>query len=372
MQIVPPQLSLPSTVALVGAGNIGSFTIDALGRVRGLERVVLVDPGFYDKSNLPSQRITARDVGKAKAMVQGKRLREINPALEVTALVESIANVPRGLLRGAVVMTALDSAAARRDACEAAWRVGATVIDGGVEPEMGLGRVTVYQPGPDTPCFECQLESSDYEAMPAQHVCGEDGEDETPTNGSASLGALVASHLVIEAEKLLIGKMEGSLAGKQLVFDVTHHNQFITRLDRNPCCRFDHARRDIRAVAGVTERTTLGAALEAARAALGTNAKVSLGVDGRHFARALHCPGCGGAKDLLALPERLPLQARSCAACNGREMLALGFKQLDRISGRDVPARSLRRSLRSLGIRTGDVLVASDGEQDNYFEVTHA
>lgn len=371
MQLVTPSLSQPPSVVLIGAGNIGSFTIDALGRVRGLERVVLVDPGFYDKSNLPSQRITARDVGKAKVKVQARRLREINPALEVTALVEPVATVPRGLLRGAVVLAAVDSLAARRDVCEAAWRVGAPVIDGGVDAELGLGRVSVYLPGPETACFECALEDADYDAMPVRHACDELGEDETPTNGSPSLGALVASLMVIEAEKLLAGKTEGSLAGKQLIVDVTRHNQFITRLDRNLRCRFDHTRRDIRTLPGVTERTALGDALAAAGSALGSGERTSLGVDGRQFARALHCPGCGEARTLLALPERLPPQARSCAACGGREMQALGFKQCDRLGRADVPARALRRPLRLFGIRAGDMLVAGDDGREMHFEVAH-
>lgn len=372
MRFASPDLSPFPTVVLAGAGNIGSYTIDVLGRIKGLKRVLIIDPDDYSLTNLASQRITTRDVGKAKAKVQAKRLREINPDLEVIPIVEPIANAPRGLLRNSIVLTALDSAAARRDACEAAWRVGAPVIDGGVEPEMGLGRLSVYLPKPDAACFECGLDETDYQNMPAKHVCGAGDEDEMPTNGSPSLGALVGSLLVIELEKLLAGQLEGSLAGRQLVVDVTHHKQFLTRLDRNVNCRFDHARRDIRALTGVTERSTLGDALEAARTALGSSGKISLGVDGRPFAKALHCPSCGIAKELLALPERLPFKARSCALCAGREMLAIGFKQLDRVSAADVPPRALRRSLRSLGVREGDVLVAFSAEQQSYFEVPHA
>lgn len=367
---IPQQTSLPPVV-VVGLGNIGSQVIDTLGRIKGLKRVILIDPDVYSDTNLASQRIRRADVGKAKVAVQAKRLREINPGLEVIAIKEVIANVPRGLLRGAVVLTALDSLAARRDATEAAWRVAATVIDGGVDTEMGLGRVTVYAPGDDAPCFECAMEDADYETMPTRHICGDGEEEVAPTNGSPSLGALVGSLMVIETEKLLAGTLENSLAGKQLVVDVTQHRHYVTRLDRNARCRFDHAQRDILPLVGVNERTTLGAALAAAGAATCAAGKVSLGVDGREFARALHCPGCGGGKDLFAVPERLPFKARSCTACDGREMLALGFKKVARVSARDVQARVLRRSLRSLGVRAGDVLVAAAGELENYFEVSH-
>ena len=371
MPLMIPDLSPFPTVVLVGLGNIGSQAIDALGRLKVLKRAVLVDPDAYTESNLASQRIHRRDVNQFKARVQARRLAEINPGLEVVTLIDSIANVPRGLLRGAVILAGLHSAAARRDACEAAWRVGAPLIDGGVDPLLGLGRVTGYVPRADAPCWECGLDEEDYQNMPAPQLCGAGDEDEMPTNGSPSLGALVAALLVIEAEKLLAGRIDGSLAGRQLVVDVTQHRQFVTRLDRNPKCRFDHARRDIRPLTGITEHSTLGDALEAARAALGAGGEVSLGVDGHEFAKALHCPGCGASKDLLAVPERLPHRARSCIPCAGRAMLAVGFKKRARVSAADVPARVLRRSLRLLGVRAGDVLVAGDSERQGYFEVPH-
>jgi len=365
-----------STVVVVGLGNIGSQTVDALGRIPGLKRVILVDPDYYSESNLASQRILRRDLNKAKVHVQARRLSEINPGLEVIPVLDSIANVPRGWLRGCVMLTALHSAAARRDACEAAWRMGATVVDGGVDPELGLGRVTVYAPAPDAPCFECSLEEDDYQAMPVRHLCGADAIDDaevTATNGSPSLGAFVGALAVIEVEKLLAGQLKQSLAGRQLVVDLTHHNQYVTRLDRHSkCrCRFDHAIRDIQPLRGITERSTLSEALRVLRKALSARGNVSLGVDGHEFAKALHCPGCGGAKELLALAERLPRKARLCGTCAGREMIAVGFKKLARINDSVVPSRLLRCSLRQAGVRAGDVLVAGDETREGFFEVSH-
>ena len=362
-----------TTVVAVGLGNIGSQTIDGLGRLKTLKRVVLIDPDTYSESNLASQRILRRDLNQPKVQVQARRLTEINPGLEVIRIRDSIANIPRGWLRHSVVQTALHSMESRRDACEAAWRVGSTVVDGGVETEMGLGRVTVYAPGTDAPCFECSLEDEDYQALPALHLCSPGaGEDEVAaTNGSASLGAFVGALLVIEVEKALSGRIQQSLAGSELVVDVAHHKQFVTGLHRRRNCRFDHARRDIHVFDGITERSTLFDALEVARATLRARGEVSLGVDGHDFARTLHCPGCGGARTLLALPERLPLKARSCAACGGREMLAVGFKKQARVSVSQAPARALRRTLRQAGVRAGDVLVAGDGTREGYFEVSH-
>ncbi|MEY2410117.1 MAG: molybdopterin-synthase adenylyltransferase [Verrucomicrobiota bacterium] len=365
------KIAPPVTVVLVGLGNIGSQIIDSLARIQELKRVVLIDPDIYELSNLASQRIVRRDIAKSKVQVQAGRLAAIRPGLEILSVRDEIAHVPRGILRNAIVLTALHSAESRRDACEAAWRVGSTVIDGGVHRELGLGRVSIYVPEPGKACFECALEEADYESMPSKHVCEAAEGDEMPTNGSASLGSLVAALMVIEAEKWIAGVAEGSLAGRQLVVNVSHHRQSVTRLERNAGCRFDHARREIRPLAGVTPHSTLGDALDAVRAAMNAPGEVAIGVDGHGFARALHCPACGVAKSLFAVPERLPPGARRCLACGGREMLALGFKKVDRVTAKDAPPRSLRRSLQSLGVRPLDVLLASDASTENYFEVSH-
>ncbi|HEY7545044.1 MAG TPA: ThiF family adenylyltransferase, partial [Blastocatellia bacterium] len=58
------------TVILVGAGgNIGSHLAPHLARMPEVGRVTLIDKDFYESTNLRSQDITARDVGKSKAAV---------------------------------------------------------------------------------------------------------------------------------------------------------------------------------------------------------------------------------------------------------------------------------------------------------------
>lgn len=54
------------------------------------------------------------DVGKSKALVQARRLRKINPMLEVTALHIAVEEVPLGLLRGAAIPGCLDSRSSGR------------------------------------------------------------------------------------------------------------------------------------------------------------------------------------------------------------------------------------------------------------------
>ena len=141
MHVDIPPLPLFPTVVVVGLGNIGSHLAEALGRIPALKRVINVDPDTYGTSNLPGQHILAREVGQSKALVQARRLRAINPALEVIAVVDDIANLPVGWLRNSVVMGCVDAILPRNSINEAVWRAGTVWIDGGVEPASGLVRV---------------------------------------------------------------------------------------------------------------------------------------------------------------------------------------------------------------------------------------
>src|SRR5262249_37876691 len=113
-----------AAITVVGAGgNIGSHLVSHLGRLAAVDRVTLIDLQRYEEKNLQGQNITPADVGQPKAEVQARRLRVINPALEVRAIVDDVANVPLGLLRGSAVLGCLDSRAARRAVQFSAWRV---------------------------------------------------------------------------------------------------------------------------------------------------------------------------------------------------------------------------------------------------------
>jgi len=160
------------SVTVVGAGgNIGSHLVPHLARMRGVERVTLVDPDICVEKNLASQDITGRDVGKAKAAVQARRLRRISPVLAVKAIVEAVENVPLGLLRGSVLLACLDSRAARRSVNLAAWRLGLPWIDAGVHGDDLLARVNVYFPCPDQPCLECAWDDRDYQMLAQVYPC---------------------------------------------------------------------------------------------------------------------------------------------------------------------------------------------------------
>ena len=101
------------SLTYIGVGNLGSHAAAALARLPSLGRLTLVDPDVYEFSNLSSQAIERRDIGRRKVDVLARRLGAINPALHVVPIAERVEDVPLGRLRADVIAGGLDSRAAR-------------------------------------------------------------------------------------------------------------------------------------------------------------------------------------------------------------------------------------------------------------------
>jgi molybdopterin/thiamine biosynthesis adenylyltransferase len=353
---VLPASTADKVVIVVGAGgNIGSHCVPHLGRIPQVSRVVLIDPDVYEARNKWSQDITARAAGRQKVEVQARRLRRINPALQVIAVADAVQDVPLAWLRGDVILACLDSREARRAVNQAAFRLGVPWIDAGVEPDGLLARVQVYVPALDGgPCLECGWDGQDYELLEQRYACGNEANAPAPTNAFSSLGALAASLQAIECHKLLDGRFDTLAAGRQILVDAAHHNHYVTRLTRNPECRFDHevwsiSHGQIRSPAvAVAEALGLDSARQTERSAK------ALWVEGKAFVRETACLRCGYRHKTFRLQGRLRRADHRCAECGGR-MVAAGFEMIDRLDD-TLPGGALGRSLASLGLRAGDVV----------------
>lgn len=384
----PPTLRL----RVVGLGNIGSQFVDHVARLPGLAHVLLVDRDVYEPANLTAQAIAARDVGRPKAEVQARRLRQLNPQLSVEAVVGDLASLPLGRWRGALVAGCLDSLHARQALGERAWRVGSAFLDAGVDPEAGLARVTCFLPGPDRPCFACGLDDRDYAALGAVHPCA--GAISVPaTNGSFALGGLAAAWLALESDRLLRGRPDPSLAGREVLLETRTGRLLVSRRPHNPACRFDHQSWTITPFAGLTLDTSLASALNLAGDLVGSHrafperrsgkdpggtrltgkggilprsAGVTFRLPGQRLAKALHCPACG------AMVERFQVVGRggprTCPHCETGRLAVVGFKVVDCVD-RHLPAALLRQSLRRVGFRAGDVLAVEADRRTRYLQI---
>jgi len=357
-------------VVVAGAGgNIGSHGVPHLGRMPEVGRVILIDPDTYEARNVRSQDVTPRDVGRRKVEVQASRLRQINPRLQVTAIADAIENVPLATLRADVILACLDSREARRVVNQAAFRLGVPWIDTGVEPGGLLARVQVYVPTLDGgPCLECGWEDQDYELLEQRYPCGDAGVGAAPTNALSSLGALAASLQAIECRKLLAGEFDGLAVARQILIDAAHHKHYVTRLTRNPGCRFDHEVWSISQGQVRSPAVTVAQALDLdCGATTGAGAR-ALWVEGKVFVKATACMGCGRRLKTLRLEGRLRPSDRRCGECGGR-LVAVGFEMIERLDTA-MPRDVLNRSLRSLGFRVGDVfLVGGSVGQVRAYEI---
>ncbi len=348
-----------STVIVVGAGgNIGSHLAPHLARMREVGRVTLIDKDFYEATNLRSQDITARDVGKSKAAVQARRLKRINPSLEVRFFADAVERVPASALRGDVILACLDSRIARQSVNQFAWRLGVPLIDAGVQADGLLARINLYVPGADAACLECAWDDSDYSLLEQTYPC--QAQKIAPTNAPSSLGAMAASLQAIECRKALAGDV--SFSDHQALIDAAHHRHYLTRFLRNPRCRFDHRMWRIEKPALRLEHTTgdlfnLSTGRDSAYARL----------ESKPFVKRLIC-GCGRAKKLLHLECSLSAWARRCSC--GRRMMAAGFDLAEKLESHDLRPIDLRRTLGSLGLRIGDVVSIGSIGRENHYEIS--
>jgi molybdopterin/thiamine biosynthesis adenylyltransferase len=360
-------------VVVVGLGNIGSNLISHLAKVPALKRVTLVDHDVYERGNLQSQDIMPGHVGKPKADVQARRLRRTNPDLEVVPVRDRIENVPLALLRSDVILAGLDGRRARQVVNEKAWFLGIPWIDGGVNGEGLLARFNVYVPGPDRACMECAWGDTDYENLEQIYPCMPQSGSPRAPGAPSSLGGLVASFLVSECHKLLAGELHRIAPGRQVLIDLAHHQYYVSTIPFNARCRFaGHQLDPIRELEARSLDATLEQLLLPGTEGENGNNADSLEVLGQRFVTRLTCTRCGLRRSHLRLKAAAGASASAkCPRCKA-EMIAAGFDLANRLKASTLSKRSKERSLRSIGVRRGDILRIGDPGRSElrYVEVT--
>jgi len=366
---IPPE---GKSIAVIGVGgNIGSHLAPHLARMSGIDRIVLVDPDAYEAKNLTSQDITPQAVGRRKVAVQAERLHRVNSALRIVTIAEAVENVPLGRLRGDVILACLDSRRARCAVNEIAFRLGVPLIDAGVEPGGLLARIEVYAPGShDAPCLECGMDDSDYALLEQRYPCGGEEVENPATNAPSSLGALAASLQAIECQKLLAGRSDQVLAGRQVLIDAAHHKHYVTKLARRTDCRFDHATWSIARGECRSPDCTVAEALDLNGVTASRESPIVLRVEGKAFVTSLACGGCGRIRKTLRLQGRLRTSERKCTKCGG-ELTPVGFEMREELD-EAMPRSVLRRPLHSLGLMAGDVFSIGNPRGDSrHYEIGH-
>ena len=188
-----------STVCVVGVGGLGNPITSRLAAM-GVGKLRIVDRDVIELSNLHRQTMfNEDDVGQVKVEVAAKKLKKINPEIEIEALPISINdyNVIDVVEGCDVVVDALDSVNARYSLNKACVEKNIPFVTGAA---VGVtGQVFTVLPK-KTACYNCLFPILDEDAMP---TCSVDGVH-------PSILSIVGGMQVHEAVDVLIGKIPPS------------------------------------------------------------------------------------------------------------------------------------------------------------------
>lgn len=185
-------------VVVVGVGGAAGFVEDLVRA--GVHDLVLVDPDVVSASNLATQQVYRRDLGRPKVEAIADRLRDINPAVEVQARqadfshlteagIESLLglDVARPPLR-ALLCGCSDSFKAQARVNRVGLQHGVPTLCAQVYAEGRGAELTFTYPGATPACSRCVLRSR-YEAYLEQGYTNTVTSDGTPILSTTRLNA---------------------------------------------------------------------------------------------------------------------------------------------------------------------------------------
>jgi len=190
------QLKLKNAiVCVVGVGGLGNPITSRLAAM-GVGKLRIVDRDVIELSNLHRQTMfNSDDVGQVKVEVAAKKLKKLNPEVEIEALPISVNDYTAlDVVEGCdVVVDALDSVNARYSLNKACVEKNIPFVTGGA---VGVvGQIFTVLPR-KTACYHCLFPSLDEESMP---TCSIEGVH-------PSILSIIGGLEVHEAVDVLIGK----------------------------------------------------------------------------------------------------------------------------------------------------------------------
>lgn len=221
------QALLGATVALIGAGGIGSPAIQYLAGA-GVGTLRLIDDDVVALSNLQRQTLFATaDIGRPKVEVAAERVAALNPDVVVEPVTVRLDEATaEALLKGAdVIIDGCDNFRTRLIVSDVATRLRIPLISSAVG--QFDGQIATWRGWEaDKPCFRC--------------FTGDDpARDDVSCADQGVLGALtgiMGSLAAMEAVRAITGFGE-DVAGKLLLIDALAFRFRTIRVPKDPGCR---------------------------------------------------------------------------------------------------------------------------------------
>ena len=217
-----------ASVAVVGAGGIGSAVIPALAGA-GVGRLSIIDDDVIDRTNLHRQPIFRDDqMGQPKAVLAGEFVRHLNPHVEVSAIQNRLdADNVEALLTGHdLVIDGCDNFATRLVVGDALTRLRIPLVSAAAVQFQGqVGLFRGWEA--DKPCYRCfvgdAFDSDDCDTCAEQGVLG-------------ALVATVGGFAALIAIRAIVDIGE-DVAGSLFLFDGMKLDWRRISLPKDPNCR---------------------------------------------------------------------------------------------------------------------------------------
>lgn len=304
-----------SRILVVGAGALGNEILKNLALL-GVGKIFLIDLDNIENSNLSrSVLYRASDEGRPKSTVAAESAMEINPDIKVQAYNGNVIHdLGLGVFRAMdVVICGLDNREARLWVNQCCWRVTRPWVDGAIEVLNGVVRVFVP---PDSSCYECTMNETDYRMMNRRKSCSlltrsQMLEGKIPTTPTTS--SVIAGIQCQEAVKLIHDRPDlPVLVGKGYFFNGLTHDSFVVNYKRKEDCLSHETFEDIVETDWSSSSVTLREALERVKQDLGPDAVLEFY---REIVCQLRCDGCGKSEDVFKLIGRLTEEEARCPVC---------------------------------------------------------
>ncbi|MGI8705738.1 MAG: HesA/MoeB/ThiF family protein [Sphingomicrobium sp.] len=216
-----------SSIAIVGAGGIGSAAIPALAGA-GIGRLTIIDDGAVERSNLQRQTIFRNDqLGRPKAVLAADFARALNPHVDAAAAQQHLdtRNVEELIDGHELVLDGSDNFATRLAVGDTSTRLHIPLVSAAAVQLQG--QVALFRGWEsDRPCYRCfvgdAFDSEDCDTCAELGVLG-------------PLAASVGSFAALMAVQALAG-IGADVAGSLFLLDGAALEWRKIRLPKDPGC----------------------------------------------------------------------------------------------------------------------------------------